>query len=168
MAEVSNSNLYDLNAGTHDFSGACVVLVRTEWNAAIVDELENGCRRKLEEFGVGDIVTITVPGAVEIGFAVKAYWECKSRHLKTRPHAFITLGCVIQGGTPHFDYVCKTVTESVTQLNFMLDIPTIFGVLTVNTVEQAHERLGGIHGHKGEEAAITALKMILLNLSLKK
>lgn len=168
MAEVSNSNLYQLNAGTHDFSGACVVLVRTEWNATIIDKLEKGCRKILDEFGVKQVITVTVPGAVEIGFAVKGYWESKSRHIKTRPHAFITLGCVIRGDTPHFDYVCKSVTESVTQLNLTLDVPVILGVLTVENQEQALERIGGRHGHKGEEAAITALKMILLNTSLKK
>lgn len=168
MAEVSNSNLYQLNAGTHDFSGACVVLVRTEWNATVIDELEKGCRRILEEYGVKQVVTVTVPGAVEIGFAVKAYWDSKSRHLRTRPNAFITLGCVIRGDTPHFDYVCKTVTDSVTQLNLILDVPTIFGVLTVENQQQALERIGGAHGHKGEEAAVTALKMIALNTSLKK
>jgi 6,7-dimethyl-8-ribityllumazine synthase len=67
---------------------------------------------------------------------------------------------VIRGGTPHFDYVCKAVTDGVTQLNLSLPIPTIFGVLTVDNEEQAKERIGGIHGHKGEEAAVTAVKMI--------
>ena len=168
MAEVSNSNLYQFNTGTHDFSGACVVLVRTEWNAAIVDELENGCRKTLEAFAVKEVITITVPGAVEIPFAVKCFWENKSRHIKTRPHAFITLGCVVRGDTPHFDYVCKAVTDGVTQLNLSMDVPTIFGVLTVENQQQAEERVGGRHGHKGEESAITALKMILLNETLKK
>ncbi len=168
MADVSNSNLYAFNTGTHDFSGACVVLVRTEWNATIIDELEKGCRKVLEEYGVKQVVTVTVPGAVEIGFAVKAYWESKSRHLKTRPQAFITLGCVIRGDTPHFDYVCKTVTDAVTQLNLTIDVPTIFAVLTVENQQQALERIGGKHGHKGEEAALTALKMIALNTSLRK
>ena len=168
MAEVSNSNLYQLNAGTHDFSGACVVLVRTEWNAVIVDELEKGCRSKLQEFAVKEIITITVPGAVEIPFAVKTYWENKSRHIHTRPHAFITLGCVVRGDTPHFDYVCKAVTDGITQLNLTIDVPTILGVLTVDHQQQAEERVGGKHGHKGEESAITALKMIVLNLSLRK
>ncbi|MFY7839429.1 MAG: 6,7-dimethyl-8-ribityllumazine synthase [Lacibacter sp.] len=168
MADISNSNLYAFNTGTHDFSGACVVLVRTEWNATIIDELEKGCRKLLEEYGVKQIVTVTVPGAVEIGFAVKAYWESKSRHLGTRPHAFITLGCVIRGDTPHFDYVCKTVTDAVTQLNLLIQVPTIFGILTVENQEQALERIGGKHGHKGEEAALTALKMIALNTSLRK
>ncbi len=168
MAEVSNSNLYQLQAGTHDFSGACIVLVRTEWNAAIVDELEKGCKNKLNEFGVKEVITVTVPGAVEIPFAVKTYWENKSRHINTRPHAFITLGCVVRGDTPHFDYVCKAVTDGVMMLNLNMDVPVIFGVLTVENQQQAIERIGGAHGHKGEESAITALKMIALNLSLKK
>jgi 6,7-dimethyl-8-ribityllumazine synthase len=164
MADISNSNLYQLQTGTHDFSGACVVLVKTEWNALVIDELENGCRKVLEQYGIAKIVTITVPGAVEIPFAVKAY--AQSNH--TIADAFITLGCVIKGDTPHFEYVCKAVTDGVTQLNLSLNVPVIFGVLTVNTQEQANERIGGKHGHKGEEAAITALKMIALNVSLKK
>lgn len=165
MADIGNSNLFHLTTGTHDFSGACVVLVRTEWNAAIIDALENGCRKVLAEYGVTDIITITVPGAIEIPFAVKAFYESNT---ELKADAFITLGCVIQGGTPHFEYVCRSVTDGVTQLNLSLNVPVIFGVLTVNTQEQAEERIGGKHGHKGEEAAVTALKMIALNLSLKK
>lgn len=75
---------------------------------------------------------------------------------------------MIKGDTPHFDYVCRLVTDGVGQLNLSLPVPTIFGVLTVNTEEQAMERIGGKHGHKGEEAAITALKMISLLESFKK
>ncbi len=82
---------------------------------------------------------------------------------KIEPDAFIALGCVIKGDTPHFDYVCKAITDGVVQLNLSLPVPTIFGVLTVNNEEQAIERIGGKHGHKGEEAAITAMKMIGLN-----
>ena len=87
---------------------------------------------------------------------------------KKRPDAFIALGCVIRGGTPHFEYVCKAVTEGVMQLNLLLPVPTIFGILTVDNEEQAKERIGGIHGHKGEEAAVTAIKMIAVNQSFKK
>ncbi len=165
MATVTNSNLYQLNAGTQDFSGACVVLVRTEWNAAVINVLEEGSRKILTEYGVKEIVTITVPGAVEIPFAVKAYAESKSQ---IKADAFITLGCVIRGDTPHFDYVCKAVTDGVTQLNLQLTVPVIFGILTVDNQQQADERIGGRHGHKGEEAAVTALKMILLNREMKK
>lgn len=84
------------------------------------------------------------------------------------PSAFIALGCVIRGDTPHFDYVCKAVTDGILQLNLLLPVPTVFGILTVDNQQQANERIGGKHGHKGEEAAITALKMIALQNSLKK
>jgi 6,7-dimethyl-8-ribityllumazine synthase len=77
------------------------------------------------------------------------------------------LGTVIRGDTPHFDYVCKAVTDGVLQLNLSLDVPVIFGVLTLENEQQALERVGGKHGHKGEEAAVTAIKMIALNRKLK-
>jgi 6,7-dimethyl-8-ribityllumazine synthase len=73
---------------------------------------------------------------------------------------------VIKGDTPHFDYVCKAVTDGVVQLNLMLPVPTIFGVLTVDNQQQADDRVGGKHGHKGEEAAVTALKMIAFKYPL--
>jgi len=83
------------------------------------------------------------------------------------PEAIIAFGAVIRGGTPHFEYICKAVTEGLTQLNLTLNIPVIFGVLTLDNEAQAWERLGGPHGHKGEEAAITALKMIKNSRSFK-
>ena len=83
-----------------------------------------------------------------------------------RPKAFIALGCVLRGETPHFDYICKAVTDGIMQLNLMLPVPVIFGVLTVDTQLQAEERIGGKHGHKGEEAALTAIKMMNLDLPL--
>lgn len=157
MADVSNSKLLNTDAGIHK-KNACIVLVKTEWNAAIVDELEKGCREKLEVYKVKKIITITVPGAFEIPFAIKNYWVKTDK--KKKPDAFVALGCVIRGDTPHFDYVCKAVTDGVIQLNLSLPVPTIFGVLTVDNELQAKERIGGKHGHKGEEAAITAIKMI--------
>ena len=135
---------------------AFVVIVRTDWNAEIIDELERGAKRILDEHKVGYKI-ISVPGAFEIPFAVKHIYQ---HHTEMKIHAFITLGCVIKGDTPHFDYVCKAVTNGVLQLNMSLPVPTIFGVLTVNDEAQAHARLGGAHGHKGEEAAITTLRMI--------
>ncbi|MDK2969641.1 MAG: 6,7-dimethyl-8-ribityllumazine synthase, partial [Bacteroidota bacterium] len=75
----------------------------------------------------------------------------------------IMLGCVIQGETPHFTYVCQSVTQGATELNIKYDVPVIFGLLTTTTLEQAKDRAGGRHGNKGDEAAITALKMIALN-----
>lgn len=165
MADVKNSTLLQQGAGILN-KDACVVLVKTEWNAAIVDQLERGCIATFEKAGAREIVTLTVPGAVEIPFAIKSYWENAGK--KKRPDAFVALGCVIKGDTPHFDYVCKAVTDGVLQLNLSLPVPVIFGVLTVNTEEQAMERAGGKHGHKGEEAAAAALKMIALNEALKK
>ena len=82
--------------------------------------------------------------------------------------AGIALGTVIRGDTPHFDYVCKAITDGIVSLNMLLDVPVIFGVLTVNDEQQALDRTGGAHGNKGEEAAFTALKMIALNMKLKK
>jgi 6,7-dimethyl-8-ribityllumazine synthase len=107
--------------------------------------------------------TVVVPGAFEIPFAVKMLHANSSQ----TADAFIALGTVIKGDTPHFDYVCKGITDGVMQLNVSLDVPTIFGVLTVNTEQQAEERIGGIHGHKGEEAATTAIKMIALKRSIQ-
>lgn len=161
MAEVSNSNLFNNGTGILK-KDACIVLVRTEWNAAIVDELTKGCRSELRRNNVKKIITITVPGAVEIPFAIQNYWSIAGK--KKRPDAFIALACVIKGDTPHFDYVCRAITDGVLQLNLSLPVPTIFGVLTVNDEDQARERIGGKHGHKGEEAAITALKMITLSI----
>jgi 6,7-dimethyl-8-ribityllumazine synthase len=165
MAEIAKSKL--LNATGVLKQDACVVIVRTEWNAAIVDELEKGCKKKLAESGVMKIQIVSVPGAFEIAFAVKKYWERK-KNSKNIPDAFIALGCVLRGDTPHFDYVCKAVTEGVVHLNLMLPVPTIFGVLTVDNQQQADERIGGKQGHKGEEAAITALKMISFARAFKK
>ncbi len=161
----SNSKLLN-TTGILKNKDACVVIVRTEWNAAIVDELEKGCKKKLTESGVKKIKIITVPGAFEISFAIKKYWEINKNSKKT-PDAFIALGCVLRGDTPHFDYVCKAVTDGIVQLNLLLPVPSIFGVLTVDNQQQADERIGGKHGHKGEEAAVTALKMVALLKSFK-
>ena len=160
----SSSNLYN-TTGILLPKDACVVIVRTEWNADTIDQLEKECLKVLEEKGVSFKI-LTVPGAFEIAFCIKNYWE-KFKYREQKPHAFIAMGCVIRGGTPHFDYVCKAVTEGVVLLNNSLPVPTIFGVLTVDNQQQIDERTGGIHGNKGEEAAIAALKMIALNYSLK-
>jgi 6,7-dimethyl-8-ribityllumazine synthase len=160
MATRGNKKLVNAaDAGTPPTKGACVVIVRTDWNASILDALETGCRRILKANGIKHITTVTVPGAVEIPFGIRSYWEAY-KYRDDRPKAFIALGCVIQGDTPHFDYVCRIVSDGVLQLNLSLPVPTIFGVLTVLNEQQARERIGGKHGHKGEEAAYTALKMM--------
>ena len=166
MADIANSKLLQMDTGILNVQDACIVLVKTEWNAAIADELEKGAIAELQKHHVKKIISVIVPGAVEIPFAIKSFWENSEK--KKRPDAFIALGCIVRGDTPHFEYVCKAVTDGVVQLNLSLPVPVIFGVLTVNNDEQAKERIGGKHGHKGEEAAITALKMITLQQSFKK
>ena len=158
MANISKTPV--TGTGILKSQDACIVLVKTEWNAAITDELEKGCIAELQKHKVKKIVTVTVPGAFEIPFGIKNYWENAKK--KNKPDAFIALGCIIRGETPHFDYIAKAVTEGVVQLNLMLPVPTIFGVLTVENELQAKDRIGGKHGHNGERAAIAALKMINL------
>jgi 6,7-dimethyl-8-ribityllumazine synthase len=167
MAQISNSNLLQTDTGILTLQDACVVIVRTEWNAAIVNALEDGCKNILIAHGIKNIKVITVPGAFEIPFGIKSYWDADGPDQK-KPDAFIALGCVLRGDTPHFDYICKAVTDGILQLNLSLPIPTIFGVLTVDNQEQALERIGGKHGHKGEEAAVTGIKMISMVKSFKK
>jgi 6,7-dimethyl-8-ribityllumazine synthase len=147
-----------VNKGIPAIKDAFVVLVKTEWNAAIVNKLEAGAKKVFKAQGI-QFKTLVVPGAFEIPFAVKTHYA----YSRVLPDAYITLGTIIRGDTPHFEYVCKAVTDGVIQLNLSLDVPVIFGVLTVNTEEQAKERIGGKHGNKGEEAALTAIKMIALN-----
>ena len=161
MADVANSKLLSTIKDIQQLKDVLVVLVKTEWNAAIVDELENGCIRILGSYGIRT-QTIIVPGAVEIAFAIQQTWANTNA-----ASAFIALGCVIRGGTPHFDYVCQSVTQGITQLNLNMPVPVVFGVLTLDNLEQARERTGGKHGHKGEEAAITAIKMMILNQQMK-
>lgn len=163
---------------------AFVVVITTEWNSNLVTQLEMGCKKVLQNNKVTYQI-ITVPGAFEIPFAIHKYWENikaaeeedlldeeflsdieKLDKYKPKkivcPDAFIALGCVIKGDTPHFDYVCTGVTQGIANLNTSLPVPTIYGVLTVNSIAQAEERLGGAHGHKGEEAAAAAIKMIAM------
>lgn len=151
-----------LNEGIPVLQDAFVIIVKTEWNAYIIDRLEEGCKKVLEA-NAAKSKTIVVPGAFEIPFAIKMLHADSAQ----KPDAYIALGTVIRGDTPHFDYVSKGITDGVMQLNLSLDVPVIFGVLTVDNEQQALERIGGIHGHKGEEAAITALKMIALKRSIK-
>lgn len=144
---------------------AKLAVVRTEWNEKIVAEQMAGCRRIIDALDARIVLDTIVPGAFEIPFAVKQI-EHSLHNRADAPEAIIAFGAVIRGGTPHFDYVCKAVTEGLVQLNTRMSVPVIFGVLTLDTEAQAWERLGGVHGHKGEEAAIAALKMIQLNRSL--
>jgi 6,7-dimethyl-8-ribityllumazine synthase len=152
---MSNSPSTLTNTNNLQVHSSKVVIVYTEWNDNINNELIAGAKRIFDQFA--DKISfqlIQVPGCVEIPFAIHQYAKHHSAD------AYIAFGCVIRGETAHFDYVCNTVTDGITHLNTHLNTPTIFGVLTVNNIQQALDRIGGEHGHKGEEAAISAIKMI--------
>src|SRR6267378_566966 len=100
MSATGNSKLLQIDTGILNLQNACVVIVKTEWNADIIDSLEEGCKKILIEAGLQNILTITVPGAFEIPFGIKSYWDATTAD--DRPQAFIGLGCVIRGDTPHF------------------------------------------------------------------
>lgn len=153
----AGKNLTDLT-GIRFKKDAFVVIVKTEWNSNTVDRLAAGCEAVLQENAIA-FTTLQVPGAFELPFAIKNYRE----NAAVKADAFIALGCVIRGDTPHFEYVCNAVTNGLMDLNLTMGVPVIFGVLTVNDQQQADERCGGIHGHKGEEAAAAALKMIAIS-----
>jgi 6,7-dimethyl-8-ribityllumazine synthase len=163
MAQSQHSTSLLNTATLQDVKGGRIAIVYTEWNEKIVGELVNGCEKIANELNGVIAHKVAVPGAFELPFACKQLAEHDSTI-----EAIIAFGTVIRGGTPHFEYVCKAVTEGITQLNVTLPIPVIFGVLTLDNEAQAWERLGGAHGHKGEEAAITALKMIKNSRSFKK
>ncbi len=133
-------------------------IVVSEWNSPITNSLLKGAVDTLISAGVkeDDIIIEYVPGSVELTFGAKTIIE------GTLAHAVIVLGCVIQGETAHFDYVCDSVTQGITTLNLDYDSPVIFGLLTTNNQEQAEARAGGTHGNKGVDCAIAALKMIAL------
>ncbi len=134
-------------------------IVVSEWNYPITGSLLEGATNTLIKHGVKeeDITIEHVPGSFELTYGAKKLSETNGFD------AIITLGCVIQGDTPHFTYVCEGVTQGITELNIKYNTPIIFGVLTTDTLEQAQDRSGGKHGNKGDEAAITALKMISIN-----
>jgi 6,7-dimethyl-8-ribityllumazine synthase len=133
-------------------------LVVSEWNNEITDALSQGAVDTLlkNEVKKEDIIVSRVPGTFELSLGAQFMLEY------TDSDAVICIGCVIQGETPHFDYICQGVTQGITQVALDYNIPVIFGVLTTNNLEQAKERAGGKHGNKGVEAAVTAIKMVVL------
>ncbi len=154
-----NTNLSSFNKeDVPNAKGLSFGIVVSEWNSNITEGLYNGAYETLIECGVNptDIIRMDVPGSYELVFGAKIA-------AKQNPDAIICLGSIIQGETKHFDFVCNAVSLGIKDLNISLDIPVVFGVLTDNTMEQAINRSGGKHGNKGVEAAITAIKMAVLN-----
>lgn len=136
-----------------------IAIVTAEWNEAITGALYQGAYQSLLAHGVkkSHIISKQVPGSFEL--TLGALWLAEQKEID----AVICLGCVIQGETPHFDYICQAVANGITQVNVKTRKPVIFGVLTTLNQKQAEERAGGKYGNKGEEAALTALKMLDFN-----
>ncbi|MDL2305335.1 6,7-dimethyl-8-ribityllumazine synthase [Bacteroides sp. OttesenSCG-928-D19] len=158
-----NLSSYDSNK-VPNASKMRVGIIVSEWNSHITEKLLEGACNTLEKHGVSpdNMPVFRVPGSFELTFGaqqVAKYGDVD---------AVIILGCVIKGDTPHFDYVCEGVTEGVTRLNSTQDIPVIFGLLTTENMQQAEDRAGGKYGNKGDESAITAIKMIDFICKLKK
>lgn len=138
-------------------------IIVSEWNFKITGALLQGAVDTLKKHGAKEenILIKSVPGSFELTFAANQMTEYSELD------AVIVLGCVIKGETPHFDYVCAGVTQGITDLNATGDIPVIYGLLTTNNMQQAEDRSGGKLGNKGDECAITAIKMIDFACSFK-
>lgn len=139
-----------------------VGIVVSEWNHDITTALLQGAVNTLlrHQADKDHIAVIHVPGSFELTSGAKMLADTG------KFHGIICIGCVIRGETPHFDYICQSVTQGITMLNTQYQIPFVFSVLTVNNLLQAKDRAGGKFGNKGDEAAITAIKMISLQKKL--
>ncbi|MEP0712690.1 6,7-dimethyl-8-ribityllumazine synthase [Algoriphagus sp.] len=139
-----------------DMSDKTFGIIVSEWNEDVTEALFSGAYQTLIENGAKkeNIIRKNVPGSFELTLA--AQWLAQEESID----AVICLGCVIQGETKHFDFICDAVAHGITNVGLKYNKPVIFGVLTPNTQEQAMDRAGGKHGNKGDEAAITAVKML--------
>lgn len=155
MSTVLNTNGEALEVKVlDDARDVKVGVITAEWNKEITHALRDGAKDVLLRGGISpeNIVLETVPGTVELVYAA-------ARMLKEMD-AVIVIGVVIRGDTPHFDYVCQQAAQGVASLNTRGETPVIFGVLTVDNLQQALDRAGGALGNKGAEAAVAALDMI--------
>ena len=136
-------------------------IIVADWNSDITYALAQGAVETLEKHGVAAerITVVHVPGTVELTYAA-------AKMMEEPYNAIIVIGCVIQGDTPHFDYVCQSVTQGVTMLNAQAKVPVIFSVLTTLNKQQALDRAGGKLGNKGVEGAVTAIHMANLRFSV--
>lgn len=149
LSEYSTKNLIKIE----DYTFGIVV---AEWNEEITSALLEGAINTLMTNGAKkeNIIIKTVAGSFELSLA--SQWLAQDSDID----AVIALGCIIQGETKHFDFICQAVANGITNVGLKYDKPVIFGVLTTDNLEQAQDRSGGKHGNKGDEAAITAIKML--------
>ena len=150
-----NLSEYDIQS-VPNAKGMRFGIVVSEWNHNITGALLEGAQQTLLKHGVeeNDLIIMTVPGSFELVFG--AAQMAKSGKVD----GVIAIGCVIRGDTPHFDYICEGATQGLAELNTTGDVPVIYGLLTCNNLQQAQDRAGGILGNKGDECAITAIKMV--------
>lgn len=163
MSDNKKRNLsdYDIHA-VPSAAGMKFGIVVSEWNDEITFALCQGAIDTLLQHGAKeeDVLISYVPGSFELPLGAQFVAE------KQGVDAVICLGCVIQGETRHFEFICNAVADGITNLGLKTNIPIIFGVLTPNNWQQAKDRAGGKHGNKGDEAAITAIKMVYLKNKL--
>jgi 6,7-dimethyl-8-ribityllumazine synthase len=150
-----NLSVYNTD-GIIDISTKKFAVIVAEWNEEITGALYQGVHDTLIKHGAqeANIVKVDVPGSYELSYGSQVYAA------KEEIDAVIAIGCVIQGETKHNDYINNAVAQGLTAVSLKYNKPVIFGVLTPNTHQQAIDRAGGIHGNKGDEAAITAVKML--------
>lgn len=159
-----SSGLYSVsNDSVPSADGMRFAIVVCEWNSNITDLLLQGAVDTLKKNGAHEenIIIKRVPGSFELIYGCGRLME-----IMPDVDAIIAIGCIVKGDTPHFDFIAQGTTLGLAQLNAKSDIPVIFGVLTTNTMEQAEERAGGILGNKGDEYAITAIKMAYISHNL--
>ena len=149
LSDYSGKNLADI-------SGKRFAIVVAEWNARVTEALFEGAHQTLLKEGAQaeNVIRKNVPGSFEL--TLGGQWMAERPDID----AVICLGCVIQGETRHFDFICNAVAHGLTDVGLKFNKPVIFGVLTPDTLEQALDRAGGRHGNKGDEAAVTAIKML--------
>ncbi len=147
-----------------EFTGASAnyAIVVGRFNSFVVDSLQTGAIDSLKRHGVPEssITVVKVPGAFELPLAAQKLAQTEQYD------AIIALGAVIRGSTPHFDYVCTECSRGLNQVSLEFDLPVAFGLLTVDTIEQAIERAGTKAGNKGADAAMTAMEMVSLSRKL--
>lgn len=143
-------------SGKIDISGRKFGLVVSEWNEEVTEALFEGAYQTLIDHGARkeNIIRKSVPGSFELSLG--AQWLARSENID----AVICLGCVIQGETRHFEFICQSVAQGIKDVALKFNKPVVFGVLTTDTKQQALDRAGGKHGNKGDEAAVTAIKML--------
>lgn len=155
-SKLHNLSDYDINS-VPDAGDMKFGIVVAEWNSDITGELLQGAVDTLMKHGAKEenIHVQTVPGSFELIYGASLMAQQTDRF-----DAVIAIGCVIRGDTPHFDYICQGTTQGLADLNRKAYMPVIYGLLTCNTLQQAYDRCGGTLGNKGDECAVTAIKMV--------